>query len=45
MASEVVKLLLDPGEEVRASIGLDKPGTDGDKPEWFCSASTEHRSE
>ena len=45
VASEVVKLLLDPGEEVRASIGLDKPGTDGDKPEWFRSASTEHRSE
>ncbi|PKU90785.1 NAD-dependent dehydratase [Bifidobacterium pseudolongum subsp. globosum] len=45
VASEVVKLLLDPGEEVRASIGLDKPGTDGDKLKWFRSASTEHRSE
>ncbi|RYP96747.1 NAD-dependent dehydratase [Bifidobacterium pseudolongum subsp. globosum] len=45
VASEVVKLLLDPGEEVRASIGLDKPGTDGDKPEWYRSASTEHLSE
>ncbi|RYQ29301.1 NAD(P)H-binding protein [Bifidobacterium pseudolongum] len=45
VASEVVKLLLSPDEEVRASIGLDKPGTDGDKPEWYRSASTEHLSE
>lgn len=45
VASEVVKLLLNPDEEVRASIGLDKPGTDGDKPEWYRSASTEHLSE
>lgn len=45
VASEVVELLLDPDEEVRASIGLDKPGTDGDKPEWYRSASTEHLSE
>lgn len=44
VASEVVELLLDPDEEVRASIGLDKPGTDGDKPEWYRSASTEHLS-
>lgn len=45
VASEAVKLLLNPDEEVRASIGLDKPGTDGDKPEWYRSASTEHLSE
>ncbi|RYP99957.1 NAD-dependent dehydratase [Bifidobacterium pseudolongum subsp. globosum] len=45
VASEVVELLLDPDEEMRASIGLDKPGTDGDKPEWYRSASTEHLSE
>lgn len=45
VASEVVKLLLNPDVEVRASIGLDKPGTDGDKPEWYRSASTEHLSE
>ncbi len=45
VASEVVELLLDPDKEVRASIGLDKPGTDGDKPEWYRSASTEHLSE
>lgn len=45
VASEVVELLLDPDEEVRASIGLDRPGTDGDKPEWYRSASTEHLSE
>lgn len=45
VASEVVELLLDPDKEVRASIGLDKPGTDGDKPEWCRSASTEHLSE
>ena len=45
VASEVVELLLDPDKEVRATIGLDKPGTDGDKPEWYRSASTEHLSE
>ncbi len=45
VASEVVELLLDPDKEVRASIGLDKPGTYGDKPEWYRSASTEHLSE
>ena len=45
VASEVVELLLDPDKEVRTSIGLDKPGTDGDKPEWSRSASTEHLSE
>ena len=45
MASEVVELLLDPDKEVRTSIGLYKPGTDGDKPEWYRSASTEHLSE
>lgn len=45
VASEVVELLLNPDKEVRASIGLDKPGTDGDKPEWYRSASTEHLSE
>ena len=45
VASEVVELLLDPDKEVRASIGLDKPGTDGDTPEWYRSASTEHLSE
>lgn len=44
VASEVVELLLDPDKEVRTSIGLDKPGTDGDKPEWYRSASTEHLS-
>ena len=45
VASEVVELLLDPDKEVRTSIGLDKPGTDGAKPEWYRSASTEHLSE
>ena len=45
VASEVVELLLNPSEEVRASIGLDKPGTEGDKPEWMLSNSTEHLSE
>lgn len=45
VASEVVELLLDPDKEVRTSIGLDKPGTDGDKPEWYRSASTEHLSD
>ncbi|MEE1296486.1 MAG: SDR family oxidoreductase [Bifidobacterium sp.] len=45
VADEVVKILMNPEEQTRASIGLDKPGTDGDKPEWFLSNSTEHLSE
>lgn len=45
VASEVVTLLLNPGEELRASIGLDKPGTEGDRPSWMLSNSTEHLSE
>ncbi|MUH58806.1 NAD(P)H-binding protein [Bifidobacterium canis] len=35
VAAEVVKLLLNPADEVHESIGLDKPGTDGDKPAWM----------
>ncbi|KFI65574.1 NAD(P)H-binding protein [Bifidobacterium cuniculi] len=45
VAAEVVKILMNPEEESRASIGMDKPGTDGDKPQWILSASTEHLSE
>nr|WP_257790242.1 NAD(P)H-binding protein [Bifidobacterium choerinum] len=45
VASEVVRLLLHPGEELRSSIGLDKPGTEGDRPSWMLSDSTEHLSE
>lgn len=35
VAAYVYHLLKNPKEDVQASIGLDKPGTDGDKPSWM----------
>lgn len=35
VADFVIKLIADPTLNVRQSIGLDKPGTDGDKPSWM----------
>lgn len=34
VADLVVKLAQDPRRDVRGSLGIDKPGTDGDKPSW-----------
>ncbi len=34
VADLVVKLAQDPARDVRGSVGVDKPGTDGDKPSW-----------
>ena len=35
VADLVVKLAQDPARDVRGSVGIDKPGTDGDKPAWY----------
>ncbi|AEV95906.1 SDR family oxidoreductase [Pediococcus claussenii] len=35
VADFIVKIIQDPSLEVNHSVGIDKPGTDGDKPAWF----------
>ncbi len=35
VADLVVKLAQDATRNVRGSLGVDKPGTDGDKPSWY----------
>ncbi len=35
VADLVVKLAQDPARDLRASLGIDKPGTVGDKPSWY----------
>ena len=35
VAAEVVRLIQNPTEAVGDSLGLNKPNTDGDKPEWY----------
>jgi len=35
VAAFVTKLVQDPSQEIRHSVGLNKPNTDGDKPEWY----------
>lgn len=35
VAAFVAQLVQDPSAEVRHSVGLNKPNTDGDKPEWY----------
>lgn len=35
VADLVVKLTQDPNRDGRGSLGVDKPGTDGDKPSWY----------
>lgn len=35
VADLVVKLAQDPSRDIRASLGINKPGTDGDKPAWY----------
>lgn len=36
VAAFVVKLIQHPERELRHSVGLDKPGTEGDKPAWYA---------
>jgi len=35
VADLVVKLAQDPTRDARVSVGVNKPGTDGDKPSWY----------
>lgn len=35
VADFVVKTIVDPSKYQNESVGLDKPGTDGDKPRWY----------
>lgn len=35
VASYIYELIQNPDEDVRKSIGLEKPGTEGDKPSWY----------
>lgn len=35
VAAEVVRLIQNPTEAVGDSLGLNKPNTEGDKPEWY----------
>lgn len=35
IAALVYHLILNPNEEIRKSIGVNKPNTDGDKPAWY----------
>ncbi len=35
VADLVVKLAQDPPRDIRASLGISKPGTEGDKPAWY----------
>jgi uncharacterized protein YbjT (DUF2867 family) len=35
VADLVVKLVENPTRDIRGSLGIDKPGTDGDKPSWY----------
>lgn len=35
IASYVYELIKNPSEDVHESIGLEKPGTEGDKPSWY----------
>ena len=35
VAAYVYHLIKNPKEDVKQSIGLGKPGTEGDKPSWY----------
>ena len=35
VADYIVKVIENPEEDRKANVGLDKPGTDGDKPAWY----------
>ena len=35
VADYIVKVIEKPEEDRKANVGLDKPGTDGDKPAWY----------
>lgn len=35
VADYIVNIIKNPKEDVKSNVGLDKPGTDGDKPAWY----------
>lgn len=35
VADYIVNIIENPAEDLKANVGLDKPGTDGDKPAWY----------
>lgn len=35
VADYIVKIIKNPEEDLKANVGLDKAGTDGDKPAWY----------
>lgn len=35
VADYIVKIIENPEEDLKANVGLDKAGTDGDKPAWY----------
>lgn len=35
VADYIVNIIENPEEDLKANVGLDKPGTDGDKPAWY----------
>lgn len=35
VADYIANLIENPEKDVKANVGLDKPGTDGDKPAWY----------
>ncbi len=35
VADYIVNIIENPEEDLKSNIGLDKPGTDGDKPAWY----------
>lgn len=35
VADYIVNIIKNPKEDLKSNVGLDKPGTDGDKPAWY----------
>ncbi|KXN76769.1 SDR family oxidoreductase [Lactobacillus johnsonii] len=35
VADYIVNIIENPAEDLKSNVGLDKPGTDGDKPAWY----------
>lgn len=35
VADYIVNIIENPEENLKSNVGLDKPGTDGDKPAWY----------
>jgi hypothetical protein len=35
VADYIVNIIENTAEDLKSNVGLDKPGTDGDKPAWY----------